>query len=132
MEYIVVGGKCYDDIAVRVKRSFEILHSDNSGRTSTAGAKMALDPLGTFYNYIVTFKRMSGKERLYDELWEYLSVPRDYGIPVTLVYNQMTISFDAYVSSGEQDLKKINRRSGLVEWDSMEVKFIPMEANVLP
>ena len=132
MDYIVINGKKYDDITISVSRSFEILYSENTGRTASPGAPMSLDPYGTFYNYKITFARKTGKEQVYDALWEYLSTPRDYGIPLRLVYNQSTISFNAYVSNGSQELASINTKTGLVKWKSFEATFIPMEANRLP
>ena len=132
MDYIVIIGKKYDDITISVSRSFEILYSEYTGRTTSPGAPMSLDPFGTFYNYKVTFACKTGKEEKYDALWDYLSTPRDYGIPVTLVYNQSTISFSAYVSNGSQELAHINTKTGLVKWKSFEATFIPMEANVRP
>ena len=131
MDYVKINGKIYDNITIALNRNFTILYSDNTGRSLAPGAPMLLDPIGTFYGYKVTFARKNGHEAAFDTLWEYLSQPRDYGIPVEMVYNQTTLSFKAYVSNGSQDLKRIDKESGTVYWNTFEANFIPIEAQVI-
>ena len=65
-------------------------------------------------------------------LFDYVSKPRYDGIPVEIVHNQKTISYDAYVSQGERTLKQIDEKTGRVFWGEFSVNIIPMEAQVLP
>lgn len=132
MDYVKIAGKAYDVLVINISENFNILYSDNTGRTIAIGAKMTLDPLGTFIGHKVTFKRRQGHERDYDKLFEYLLTPRYEGIPIEIVHNQTTISYSAYVSQGERELKKIDAEKGVVYWGEFSVNFIPMEAQITP
>ena len=132
MEYVKIGGKVYDVLVTELSENFNILYSPNTGRTISAGARMTLDPLGTFIGHKITFRRKQGREAEYDELFDYVSKPRYDGIPVELVHNQTTISYDAYISQGERALKRIDPNSGVVYWDQFSVNIVPMEAQIVP
>lgn len=131
MDWVKIGGKSYDVIVTEIERNFSILYSDNTGRTLAPGAPLTLDSLGTFYGHKVTFKRKQGYEKQFDDLWEYLSIPRNSGIVVDIVYNQATLNYEAYVSSGSQKLNHIGR-NGTVYWDAFQANFIPVKAQVTP
>ena len=96
------------------------------------GASMTLDPLGTFYNHKVTFARKRGCEEDYDALYDFLAKPRYDGIDVEIVHNQSTLSYKAYVSQGERTLKRIDKNTGKVYWDSFSANIVPISAQVLP
>ena len=100
MEYVKIGGKVWDVIVTEITESFSILYSENTGRTMSQGAGMTLDPLGTFFNYKVTFARKQGSEQQYDALLNFLAVPCYDGIEVNIVHNQALWDkpFMAYVS----------------------------------
>ena len=59
MDYVKIDGTAYDVLVINIEESFNILYSENTGRTISTGAKMTLDPLGTFIGHNVTFKRSS-------------------------------------------------------------------------
>jgi hypothetical protein len=132
MDYVKIGGRAYDVLVTEISENFNILYSENTGRTMAQGARMTLDPLGAFFGHKVTFQRKQGKEEEYDRLFDYISKPRYDGIAVEIVHNQTTLSYDAYVSSGERALKRIDPKTNKVYWDSLSVNFVPMEAQVLP
>lgn len=132
MEYVKIGGIIWDVVVESISENFNILYSENTGRTMSRGAKMTLDPLGTFYGHKITFRRKHGKETVYDQLFDFVSVPRYDGIPVEIVHNQHTISYNAYISSGERNLKRIDPNTNKVYWDAFTVNIVPMEAQVLP
>ena len=134
MEIIKFDGKAWNVHIVEITESFSILYSENTGRTMSIGAGMTLDPLGTFFNYKVTFQRVQGKEREYDELFNYFAVPRYDGIEVNIVHNQALWDkpFMAYVSRGERALKRIDTKTKKVYWDKFSINIVPMEAQVLP
>lgn len=132
MDYVKIGGKAYDVLVVELSENFNILYSENTGRTISTGARMTLDPLGTFFGHKITFARKNGKEAEYDRLFDFVSQPRYDGIPVEIVHNQTTISYDAYISQGERALKRIDEKTGKVYWDKFSVNVVPMEAQILP
>lgn len=132
MDYVKIGGRAYDVLVVELSENFNILYSENTGRTISAGARMTLDPLGTFFGHKITFARKNGKEAEYDRLFDFVSQPRYDGIPVEIVHNQKTISYDAYISQGERALKRIDEKTGKVYWDKFSVNVVPMEAQILP
>ncbi len=132
MDYVKIGGRAYDVLVTELSESFNILYSENTGRTMSVGARMTLDPLGTFIGHKITFKRKSGYEKEFDRLFDFVSIPRYDGVPVEIVHNQKTISYDAYISQGERPLKKIDEKKGKVYWDALTLNIIPMEAQITP
>lgn len=132
MDYIKIGGRVYDVLVTSLEESFEILYSKNTGRTLADGALMSLDPIGTFFTYKITVQRKPGLESEFDELYDYVSVPRYSGIAVEIVSGQTTRSFEAYVSKGGRPLQKIDIKSGKVYWGELSLNIVPMKAQVLP
>lgn len=132
MDYVKIDGIAYDVVVTGITEDFNILNSENAGRSAGVGSRMVLDPLGTFYGHTVTFKRKQGHEAIYDQLFYNLSLPRTDGLPVEIVHGQTTIAYDAYVSTGSRALERINVNTGKVYWREFSVKFTPMEAQVTP
>ena len=132
MDIVKIGGKQYDVLVTELSENFNILYSENTGRTMSAGARMTLDPLGTFYGHKITFSRKRGYEEDYDALFDYVSQPRYDGIPVEIVHNQTVISYDAYISQGERSVKSVDRETGKVYWGEFSLNIVPMEAQVKP
>ena len=131
MNWVVIEGKAYDVLDQDVERNFNILYTENTGRTLAEGAPLILDPLGTFYGHKITFARRKNNVSDFDSLWDFLSQPRVVGINIKVVYNQDVLQYDAYVSSGTQKLNHIDR-NGTVYWDAMQANFIPIRAQVTP
>ena len=132
MEYVKIGGEVWDVLVTEISESFSILYSENTGRTMSQGARMTLDPLGTFYGHKITFQRKQGCEAEYDRLFVFVSKPRYDGIPVEIVHNQTILKYDAYISDGERVLKRIDAKTGKVYWDKFSVNIVPMSAQELP
>ena len=82
MDFFKINGRAYNVLVTELKESFNILYSDKTGRSVAVGAKMVLDPLGTFYGHSVKVKCRKGYEVEYDTVFYYLSQPRYDGIPV--------------------------------------------------
>lgn len=130
--WLEIDGQVFDVIVTEITESGTILYSDNTGRTISQGARMSLDPLGTFYNYKVTVKRNGSNVADYDRLYDYILTPRYTGMAIKAVHNQSTINFDAYVSAAERKVKKIDKNNKVVYWDEMSISITSMEAQVLP
>lgn len=131
MDYFKIDGRVYDVIVTAIDESFNILFSENTGRTMAPGAPMVLDPLGTFFGHKVTVQRKSGRELEYDDLYNKVSKGTKIGRDVEIVHNQETIKYKAYVSSGGRSLKKIGK-DGKVYWGELQLNIVPLEAQVLP
>ena len=127
MDYFSINGKSYYVLVTELSENFNILYSENTGRT--IGARMVLDPLGTFLGHRITIKRKNGSEEDFDSLFNEISKPRAEGVWVTAVHDQGTISYEAYISNGERRLKAINPKTNKIYWDTMTINIIPMEAN---
>ena len=132
MDYVKIGGKVWDVLVTEISENFNILYSENTGRTMSVGARMTLDPLGTFFGHKITFQRKQGNEKEYDTFFFFFSNPRYDGIPVEIVHGQTTLVYDAYISQGERTLKRIDPKTNKVYWDKFSLNIVPMEAQVLP
>lgn len=120
---VSIDGKYYN-ISVPekgIKRSFSVLDTDNSGR-STAG-DMIRDIIGTYYNYTIQFETKNLSRDEYDDLYETLSAPVDYHV-ITVPYGQTTLTFNAYVTAGDDTLKHTNMSGN--DWSGLSVNFIAM------
>ena len=132
MDFFKIDGIKYDVLVTSIEENFSILYSENTGRTMARGARMVLDPLGTFFGHKVTVQRKKGFEQAFDELYDYISRPRADGLTVDIVHNQTTISYEAYISQGNRKLKRIDEKTGKVYWDELSLNIVPLEAQVLP
>jgi hypothetical protein len=128
MDICKIGEKEYSVIVVNIKETFTKLFTENTGRTMGTGARMNLDCLGTFYGHKVEIARKAGYETDFDELYDLVSLPTNDGIPVKMVHNQNSIDYEAYISSGERGVKRIDEKTGKVYWDKLSLTIIPMEA----
>ena len=107
MNYCVIDGEVYDVIVTSIEESFSILYTENTGRTTSVGAEMTLDPLGTFFSHKVTFRRSKDNYKEFDRLYDFLTIPRYSGFQIEIVHNQTTIKYQAYVSQGTRKLTQI-------------------------
>jgi hypothetical protein len=58
--------------------------------------------------------------------------PRYDGIPVKMVHNQNHIEYDAYISNGTRNIKRIDLKNNKVYWDELQLNIVPIVAQVLP
>lgn len=129
MNWVKINGKAYDVLVTSIERNFTVLYTENTGRTLAEGSPLILDPLGTSYGHKVAFRRRKDNFKAFDDLWECISMPRSQGVEVDIVYNQTTLRYSAYCSTGTQSLKRI-AKNGDVCWDELLVDFIPMYTQV--
>lgn len=128
MDICKIGEKEYSVIVVDIVETFTKLYTENTGRTMGKKARMNLDCLGTFYGHKIEIARKTGFEADFDELYDLISLPTNDGIPVKMVHNQDSIEYEAYISSGERAIKRIDKKTGKVYWDKLSITLTPMEA----
>lgn len=114
-----------DGVAYRVhvpsgglKRSFEVLDGENAGRLISGDLNR--DVIGTFYNYELSIEPDTQNVEEYDRLFEVLSAPQDFHT-VTFPYGQSTLTFLAYVTSGQDTLTDMIENN---DWTGLTVHFI--------
>lgn len=130
MEYCKINGKAYDVLVVGIEESFSVLYNENTGRTISEGARMVLNPIGTFISHKVTFKRRRDNFADFDALFDFLATPKTDGFFVEIAHNQTVLKYEAYVSNGSRAIQRILNNKTF--WGELSVTFTPMEAQVLP
>ena len=103
-EYFTFDGKGYDILVTKCTRSFAKLSTDKSGRVQSG--RMFIDLIGVYYNYNITVDASEQNMAEYDRFWEDISAPKPY-VKVAFPYNQGVLTFDSYVTQGNQDLMRI-------------------------
>ena len=131
MSYIKLNGREVDaDVAISAySRNFNVLDGDNAGRVMTG--RMIRDIIGTYVGHKIKVFRRGGNYAGLDEFWAYLvehSV--DDSVMLEAADGQTTISYEAYYTSGTQDIESVS--NGVNYWGEIEINFIPMEAQVVP
>lgn len=113
-----------------LKRKFEVLDTQNSGRVQSY--RMYRDIGGTFYNYTMEIDPDKSNRADYDTFYEIVSSPVESHIMV-FPYAQKTLEFEAYVTNGEDNLK-IREEGGkqVNKWDGLSLNFIAMEPQRRP
>ena len=128
--YLTVDGREYKDIHIvpPIKRSFQILDGENAGRLATSG-KMVRDIIGTFYNYSITINKDKSNVAEYDEFYEAISAPVN-SHEIIVPYAQETMTFDAYVTNGTDELTLIDDNGN--KWNALQINFIAMNPKRTP
>lgn len=130
--WLEIDGLNFNVVVTGITEEGTVLYSDKTGRTMAKGARMTLDPLGTFYGHKVTVKRKGNDVHSFDQLYNYVLTPVTNGFRIKAVHDQTTIEYDGYISSATRACKKIDERNGRVYWDSMELNIVAMEAQIIP
>lgn len=113
-----------------LKRKFEVLDTQNSGRVQSF--RMYRDIGGTFYNYTMEIMPDKSNRADYDTFYQIVSSPVESHM-MTFPYGQETLTFEAYVTNGEDNLK-IRKEGGkqVNKWDGLSLNFIAMEPQRRP
>lgn len=123
-----LDGKEYPNLhVVSLKRSFSVLDGDNAGRVMTGA--MTRDIIGTYYNYSMEIDPVSSNLAEYDEFYEAISAPVDSHV-LTVPYAQTTLTFDAYVANGEDEL--VSKYGSRNEWQNLAINFVAMKPKRTP
>ncbi len=119
---IVMDGVTYSGIHVRsIKRNFAVLDGPNATRLSSGG--MQRDVIGTFYNYSVEIDADGASRSEYDTFYQTISAPVD-SHTITVPYAQTTLTFQAYVANGSDDLQAMEPSAN--RWGNLSFNFIAM------
>lgn len=123
MEVFSIDNKTFPTIKVTsLKRSFQIVDGENAGRSNRG--TMIRDVIGTYYNYTIELLCLNKSQKEYTELYEILSKPVD-SHTIKVPYNQETIEFKAYITSGDDELKHMSENGNI--WHGLTVNFIAMK-----
>lgn len=131
MSYIKLNGISFDaSVAIEgYSRNFNVLDGENAGRTLSG--RMIRDVIGTYIGHKVKVFRRNDNYHGIDQFWDYLlqhSV--DGSVMLEAADGQSTIAYEAYYTSATQELDRVE--NGVNYWGTIEVNFIPMEAQIKP
>lgn len=116
-----VDGKAYNVFIPEdgIKRSFAVLDRDNTTRLTNGD--MVRHVIGTFYNYTIEIDAKHTSKEEYDRLYEVLSAPTAFHT-LQVPYGQELLTFQAYVTSGKDTLKKSAPDGNT--WHGLSVYFV--------
>lgn len=123
----VMDGVEYNVNVMSLTRKFSVLDSGESGRTQNG--EMYREPIGTYYNYTMTVREKDGDRASFDAFWEAVSQPVTNHV-CQFPYNQVTLTQRMYVTSGEQEIRRINQNH--TDWGELAINFIAMSPKVTP
>ena len=129
MSYIKINGITFDaDVAIsKYTRYFNVVDGENAGRVMTG--RMVRDVIGSYLGHKVTVFRRGNNQKGLDDFWDYLfqhSV--DDSVMLEAADDQTTISYEAYYTSAEQSIEKVE--GGTNYWGTIEINFIPIDAQI--
>lgn len=110
----------------KLERGFSVTDTENSGRLQNY--KMHRDVAGTFYNYTLEIEPVAEHREDYDTFYEIISAPTE-SHKMIFPYAQRTMEFEAYVTQGKDNLKRINTKN---LWSGLSVYFVAMEPQRRP
>lgn len=131
MSYIKLNGIEFDaDVAISsYNRNFNVLDGSGAGRVQSG--RMIRDVIGTYIGHKVKVFRRGDNYAGLDEFWDYLVTHSvDDSVVLEAADGQTTISYEAYYTSGSQDIEKVV--NGINYWGEIEINFIPMDAQLRP
>ena len=115
---------------IELKRDFQILDTENSGRTQSY--EMHRDIVGTFYNYTLKIDAEKSNRADYDTFYDIVSAPVK-SHQIVFPYGQTTLEMEVYVTSGEDGLHIVKTEDGQVnEWSGLSLKFTAMKPKRRP
>lgn len=127
MEVFKLDGRGFNVTVKSLQRKASVLDRESAGRVLSG--RMERDIIGTYYNYTVTLLTENMNVGDYDALYEILTAPVNSH---TLVapYGQGTISFEAYVTSADDNLRLMTSTANL--WGDLKINFIAMQPKRYP
>lgn len=123
-----IDGVYYDVIIPQngIKRSFQVLDDDTAGRVLSGAMQRSI--IGTYYNYTIELDTSRMDKDDYDDMYDVLSAPVDYH-ELVVPFGQTTLIFNAYITSGTDNLKQISPTGNV--WEGLTLNFIAIEPQVI-
>lgn len=119
---ITLDGVTYSTLHVtKMTRNFSVLDGPNAGRMMDGA--MTRDIIGTFYNYSVEIDPDAASRSDYDSFYEAISAPVD-SHTLVVPYAQTTLTFQAYVTNGKDELTVMEPAAN--RWEDLSFNFIAM------
>lgn len=122
-QFFKLDGVYYDLWVTELIRGFTVQDSSEAGRTISG--EMVRDIIGTFYYYTMTLDATNCAPEDYSKFYNIITAPRDSHV-VEFPFNDEILTFNAYISTGEDSLKI---RNGVNYWNELQVQFTAMEPN---
>ena len=118
---LTIDGVEFSKATIELKRSFQVLDGENSGRVLTGD--MMRDVIGTYYNYSAKVDSSFMTLEEYDELYEIISAPVE-SHTIEVPYGQTTYVYKAYITNGSDDYIKQEGNDNF--WNNLSFNFIAM------
>ena len=112
---------------VKLTRKFSIVDGSLAGRN--VRGDMIRDVIGTYFNYTLELMCDNLSQDEYYQLYMRIADPTDFH-KVTVPFNQYMWDFDAYITSGEDELKYMSETEKI--WRGITCDFIAMKPAVRP
>lgn len=125
---ITLDGVTYSTLhVVKLTRSFTVLDGENAGRVMSG--EMQRDIVGTYYNYQAEIDPDAASREDYDAFYEVISAPVD-SHTLVVPYAQTTLTFQAYVTQGQDELTLMEDNAN--RWENLSFSFIAMAPARVP
>lgn len=105
-----------------IRRSFQVYDKNTAGRTISGLMKRAI--LGTYYNYEIQIETNRASLAEYDRFYEAISDPDKDSHALVVPYGQDVLTFDAYVTSGDDTLRRMDSTGQ--HWEGLALQFVAM------
>lgn len=112
---------------VKLTRKFSIVDGSLAGRN--VRGEMIRDVIGTYFNYTLELMCDNLSQDEYYQLYMRIAAPTDFH-KVTVPFNKAMYDFDAYITSGEDELKYMSKTEKI--WRGITCDFIAMKPAVRP
>jgi hypothetical protein len=122
-----IDNRTFPNLIVKsLKRSFQILDGPLTGRNLRG--EMLRDIIGTYFNYDLDLECTKLSVKDYDDLYEIICSPNVDSHSIIVPYAQKELTFNAYISSGDDTLKI--RTETYSRWGELGCKFIAMAPQI--
>lgn len=120
-DIFLLDGKAYHLNVMELKRRFAVTDTGNSGRVTSYD--MFRDIIGTFYNYSLKVAPYTDDADEYDAFYDAVSDPFMESHTMTFPYGQEMLTFQAYVTQGE-DLLQVKGNKNIWGKDGLSLEFV--------